>query len=91
LLWLVTVGSVGFFWLFLYVVERWTASATTYALTLVPVVAVTLGALIAGEAVTIEVVFGGALVVAAVYVGALRRPGAATARASDPRARRAGE
>ena len=71
LAWLVILGSVGLFMLFLFVVLRWTASATTYALTLMPVVAVTLGILIADEELTAEIVAGGALVAAAVYVGAL--------------------
>ncbi len=75
LIWLVIAGSVGLFVLFLYVIVRWTASATVYALTLMPVVAVTLGALLADEAITIEVVLGGALVIAAVYIAALsQRP-----------------
>jgi drug/metabolite transporter (DMT)-like permease len=71
LAWLVVVGSAGLFWLFLYVIERWTASATSYITTLFPVVAVTLGALFADEALTIELVLGGALVLLAVYIGAL--------------------
>jgi drug/metabolite transporter (DMT)-like permease len=82
LAWLVAVGSVGLFLLFLFVVLRWTASATTYALTLMPVVAVTLGIVLADERLRPEVVIGALLVVAAVYVGALggRRP----ARAAEP-------
>jgi drug/metabolite transporter (DMT)-like permease len=72
--WLVVAGSVGLFYLFLYVIGHWTASATVYCLTLMPVVAVTLGALLAGEPVTPETVAGAALVVLAVYVGAIRRP-----------------
>jgi drug/metabolite transporter (DMT)-like permease len=71
--WLVVLGSVGLFQLFLYVVRRWSASATIYALTGMPVVAVILGALMLGQPVTLEVVAGGALVIAAVYVGAISR------------------
>lgn len=71
LAWLVAVGSVALFWLFLYIISRWTASATSYITTLFPVVAVTLGALFADEEITIELVFGGALVLIAVYVGAV--------------------
>ncbi|HVM34711.1 MAG TPA: EamA family transporter [Actinomycetota bacterium] len=71
LAWLVVAGSVGLFLLFLFVVMRWTASATTYALTLMPVVAVTLGIVLADERLRVEVVAGGLLVVVAVYVGAL--------------------
>lgn len=69
--WLVVAGSVGLFILFLFVIARWTASATVYALTLMPLVAVTLGALLADEPVTMELLAGGALVLTAVYVGAI--------------------
>jgi len=68
--WLVILGSVGLFQLFLYVIRRWTASATVYAITGMPLVAVVLGALILGQPITAEVVAGGGLVIAAVYVGA---------------------
>lgn len=78
LLWLVIAGSVGLFILFLYVIGRWTASASVYALTLMPVVAVTLGALLADEAITWDLIAGGAIVLTGVYIGALsRRPPAA--------------
>lgn len=71
LAWLVVPGSIGLFALFVFVIKRWTASATVYALTLMPVVAITLGALVKDEPVTAELVAGGALVMTAVYVGAL--------------------
>ena len=71
--WLVTLGSVGLFQLFLHVLQRWTASATVYALTGMPVVAVALGTIFLDEPVTLEVVAGGALVIGAVYVGAISR------------------
>jgi drug/metabolite transporter (DMT)-like permease len=83
LAWLIVMGSVGLFWLFLYIIERWTASAASYITTLFPVVAITLGALFADEEITIELILGGALVVTAVYVGALSQ----AARAAPPPAR----
>jgi drug/metabolite transporter (DMT)-like permease len=70
--WLVVAGSVGLFWLFLFVIQRWTASASTYALPLMPVVAVGLAAGLQDETVGLEEVLGGLLVLAGVYVGALR-------------------
>ncbi|MFN2525429.1 MAG: DMT family transporter [Actinomycetota bacterium] len=87
--WLSVVGSVGLFGLFLFVIKRWTASASVYALTLMPVVAVTLGALLAGETITVEILVGGALVLSAVYVGAIaglraQRSTALAPAASDP-------
>lgn len=77
--WLVVAGSVGLFVLFLFVIARWTASASVYALTLMPLVAVTLGALLKNEPITIELVAGGALVLLAVYIGAISGPRAAPA------------
>ena len=71
LVYLVVVGSGVLFWLFLFVIARWSASATSYITTLFPVVAVTLGALFADEEITIELLLGGALVLVAVYIGAL--------------------
>jgi drug/metabolite transporter (DMT)-like permease len=67
---LTVAGSVGLFVLFLYVIERWSASATVYSLALMPMVAVTLGALLADEPITWKVILGGAMVLAAVYLGA---------------------
>jgi drug/metabolite transporter (DMT)-like permease len=69
--WLVILGSVGLFQLFLYVVRRWTASATVYAVTGMPVVAILLGATLLDQPITTEVVVGGFMVLAAVYVGAI--------------------
>jgi drug/metabolite transporter (DMT)-like permease len=83
-LWLVVLGSVGLFQLFLYVVRRWTASATVYAVAAMPVVAVVLGAPMLDQPITIEMLVGGLMVMAAVYVGAVSRrsraPTAAAAR-----------
>lgn len=84
LAWLVIPGSIGLFALFVFVIKRWTASATVYALTLMPVVAITLGALVKDEPVTAELLAGGALVMAAVYVGALS--GRTSAEAAPPEA-----
>lgn len=67
------VFTVPLFLLIFAVVRRWDASATTYIFVLFPVAAVTLGALIADEPVTWSTVAGAALVIVAVYVGAIRR------------------
>ena len=66
-------ATVGLFLLVLFVVQRWTASATSYSFVLMPVVAVALGALVADEAIAVTTVVGGAIVCAGVYVGAARR------------------
>jgi drug/metabolite transporter (DMT)-like permease len=69
--WLVVLGSVGLFQLFLFVIRQWTASASVYVVAAMPVVAVALGALILDQPVTVRVVVGGGIVMAAVYVGAI--------------------
>lgn len=71
-IWLALAGSVGMFWLYLVVVRRWAASAATYALPLMPVVAVALAAVLRDESIGLEEVAGGLLVIAGVYVGVLR-------------------
>ncbi|MEP6695125.1 MAG: EamA family transporter [Chloroflexota bacterium] len=85
---LVTLGSVGLFALFLYVLRRWTATATSYLLVLSPLVTVTLGSLLAGERVTAQLLVGGVLVGAGVYVGALSGSAAPGSPGSDPPTRR---
>jgi drug/metabolite transporter (DMT)-like permease len=66
-------ATVGLFVLALVVVQRWTASATSYAFVLMPVVAIVLGALVADEAIALTTVVGGAIVGGGVYLGAARR------------------
>jgi drug/metabolite transporter (DMT)-like permease len=66
-------ATVGLFLLALVVVQRWTASATSYAFVLMPVVAIAMGAVLAGEAVRWTTVVGAATVGAGVYLGAVRR------------------
>jgi drug/metabolite transporter (DMT)-like permease len=66
-------ATVGLFLLVLFVVQRWTASATSYIFVLMPVIAVALGALVADEAIAVTTIVGGAVVCAGVYVGAARR------------------
>ena len=66
-------ATVGMFLCILYVVQRWTASATAYVFVSMPVVAVLAGAALLDEPITAAVVAGGAIVVVGVYVGALTR------------------
>ncbi len=66
-------ATVALFLLVLVVVQRWTASATSYAFVLMPVVAIAVGALVADEAIAATTIIGGAIVGAGVYVGAARR------------------
>jgi drug/metabolite transporter (DMT)-like permease len=68
---LTTIGSVGLFALFLYVLRRWTATATSYLLVLSPLVTVAVASLLAGERISPQFAVGGVLVGVGVYIGAL--------------------
>jgi drug/metabolite transporter (DMT)-like permease len=72
------VASVALFVLVLVVVQRWTASASSYIFVLMPPVALGLGAVLGDEPITVATVAGGLVVLAGVYIGALRRPRVAT-------------
>src|ERR671921_622008 len=69
---LVVVGSVVVFVLFLFVLRHWVASRTAYVYVLVPFVTVALSAWLDDEPVGAGLVLGGLLVLVGVYVGALR-------------------
>jgi drug/metabolite transporter (DMT)-like permease len=68
---LVLIGTVAVFLLFLFLVRRWTASGTSYAFVVTPFVTVAIGVWLAHETVTWTFLLGGALVLVGVYVGAL--------------------
>lgn len=68
-----SLGSLVLFTGFVFVVQRWTASATAYATVLFPVVTVGLGAALAREFVSPAFIAGAALVMAGTYVGAITR------------------
>jgi drug/metabolite transporter (DMT)-like permease len=86
--WLVLAGSVGLFWCFLFVVKRWTASASAYALPLMPVVAVALAALFLDEGFGLEEAVGGLLVIAGAYLGSVGGDGRRSLAPAGLRARR---
>lgn len=71
-LYLVVLGSVAVFSLYVFVIRRWTASAVSYEGVLIPLVAILLSAWLQDERITWAFASGSALVLAGVYVGALR-------------------
>jgi drug/metabolite transporter (DMT)-like permease len=71
---LVFPGSIGLFLLYLFVLGRWTASATAYILLLAPLSAAVLGWFVLGETVSPALLLGGALAIAGVYIGVLAPP-----------------
>ena len=70
---LVLLGSVGLFIFTLLVVRRWTASATSYAFVLFPVVTMLAEAWLMGEALTVRGVLGALTVMSGVWFGAFSR------------------
>ena len=73
LAYVVVVGSILVFLLYLAVLGRWPASRAAYVFVVIPFVTVALSAWLDDEPVGPELVAGGLLVLAGVYVGALRR------------------
>jgi drug/metabolite transporter (DMT)-like permease len=73
-LYLVGLVTVVAFLLYMYVLGEWTASGTSYGFVLVPLVTIVVAATIADEAITPAFLAGTVLVLAGVYVGALRPP-----------------
>src|SRR5215212_2244802 len=69
---LVVVGSVVVFVLYLVVLRYWAASRAAYAFVLIPFVTVVLSAWLDDEPLGPGLLLGGLLVLAGVYVGALR-------------------
>jgi len=67
---LVALGSVAMFALYLFALKRWTASAMSYVTLLMPVVTVAGAALLTGERVSLGLLAGAAIVLGGVYVGA---------------------
>lgn len=73
-IYLVVLGTVVLFYLYLLVLSRWTASSTNYAFLLFPIVTVVMAAWLLGEEVTAIFLVGGAIVLLGVWVGAFSRP-----------------
>jgi drug/metabolite transporter (DMT)-like permease len=67
------IGSVVVFLLYVYVVQHWSASRAAYVMVLIPFVTVVLSAWLDQEPVTVGLTIGGLLVLAGVYIGALRQ------------------
>jgi drug/metabolite transporter (DMT)-like permease len=67
---LVVLGSVVLFALYVFALRRWTASAVSYTTLLMPLVGIPVAAWLLGEQVTLAFVGGGVLSIIGVYVGA---------------------
>ncbi|MEU6863123.1 DMT family transporter [Streptomyces sp. NPDC046876] len=85
LLYLVVAGSVLVFVFYLLVIQRWGAARAAYAFVAVPVVAILASAWLDAEPLTASLLLGTPLVLAGVYLGALRGSGRARSRARPAR------
>lgn len=68
---LVLLGTVGAFGLFIYVLNRWPVSRASYQFVLMPFVAALAAAMILDEPLGSSLAIGGAIVLVGVYIGAL--------------------
>ncbi|HEX6473558.1 MAG TPA: DMT family transporter, partial [Candidatus Limnocylindria bacterium] len=68
---LVLAGSIVVFWLFVFVLRRWTASAVSFEFLLIPLATIPFSALLTGEVIDPLMLIGGAIILAGVYLGAL--------------------
>jgi len=66
-------GTVLMFHLYLWILLRWSASATAYVVMLFPIVATTVAVVLMGERITRSFILGGALVLTGVWIGALMK------------------
>ena len=74
-------GSVVMFGLYLFGLQRWTASSMSYSTLLLPFVSVAVATLLTGERFSLAFAIGGVVMLAGVYLGAFghHRPGRSTA------------
>lgn len=70
-IYLVIFVTVAAFLLYMFILDKWTASGTSYGFVLVPLVTIVVASTLAGETITVNFLIGAALVLAGVLVGAL--------------------
>lgn len=70
-IYLILPGSVGVFWLILFLLKRWTASGVSYQAVLSPLVTIGLSAWLLGEPLSGGLFLGCIFVIVGVYVGVL--------------------
>ena len=69
LTYLVIFGTVVTFGLSLYVIKKWTASASSYTFVLMPIVTVIMGAWLINESITVPFLAGAVFVLSGAYIG----------------------
>ena len=74
LFYLIVFGSVATFVLSVYVIKRWTASASSYQFVLFPIITITVASWLAKETVSSVFLIGCVFVLLGVYIGAIANP-----------------
>ena len=72
LAYVVAAGSIAVFLLYVFVIQRWTASRAAYVMVIIPLVTIALSAWLDAEPIGPRLVLGAFLVLTGVYIGALR-------------------
>ena len=67
---LVLLGSIALFGLYLFALRRWTASAVSYTTLLMPLVTLSVAAILFREPITLPFLLGAAVAIVGTYVGA---------------------
>ncbi|MCI0689528.1 MAG: EamA family transporter [Sporichthyaceae bacterium] len=83
-IYLILIGTVGVFSIYLFLLNRWTASAVSYEFVLGPVAAIVLANWLLDEPITGRFLAGAVLVLAGVYLGAIRPRRIAEVRRVEP-------
>jgi drug/metabolite transporter (DMT)-like permease len=66
----IVLGSIGLFGLYLFALSRWTASAVSYTTLLMPLVTLPVAAVLFAEPITVPFLVGSAIAMLGIYVGA---------------------
>ena len=69
---LVVLGSIALFGLYLFALRRWTASAVSYVTLLMPLVTIPVAAILFDEPITLPFLVGAAVAILGIYLGAFR-------------------
>lgn len=80
---MVVIGSAVVFTLYVIVLRHWAASRANYGFVIIPIVTVLVSAWLLDEQLTFGLIGGGVLVLAGVYIGALRHGHLATPTAQE--------
>jgi drug/metabolite transporter (DMT)-like permease len=67
---IVVLGSIALFGLYLFALRRWTASAVSYTTLLMPLVTLPIAAILFDEPITLPFLVGAAVAILGIYVGA---------------------